>query len=183
MIQQYLIRNALALVTVFICANGCHKHHHTNHPAADVKIPGTKHEIVNLAVNKIATASSTEYDEHSASKAVDGSVEENSRWCAADGEVPQWLKVDLGKPATIKSAEITWEFDGKLYLYSVEGSIDDQKWVTLADRSTPTLQKSFGQKQNLEFPETPGVRYVRVRVTSLEDGAWASICEIKVMGY
>ncbi len=48
---------------------------------------------VNLALNKPASASTTESDEHAAAKANDG--DENTRWCADNDSVPQWWQVDL----------------------------------------------------------------------------------------
>jgi hypothetical protein len=133
-------------------------------------------EPKNLALNQTATASSEESDEHSAAKAVDG--DDNTRWCASGPEVPAWLQIDLGKPADLTGAEIRWEMDGKKYQYVVEGSPDAKTWTALSDQTNNT---STSQVQPLKF-DGKGVRYVRIRVTGLEDGSWASIFEVKVFG-
>ncbi len=131
-----------------------------------------------LAVNKPATASSTESDEHAAGKANDG--DSDTRWCADGDSTPQWWQVDLGKPATITGITIKWEFDEKQYQYVVEGSADGATWKTLSDQSASTEKK---QDQTLTF-KTPGegMRYVRIRITGLDDGCWASMFDVRVMG-
>jgi hypothetical protein len=133
---------------------------------------------VNLALNKPATASATESDEHAASKANDG--DDDTRWCADGDSVPQWWQVDLQTPATITGISIKWEFDEKVYKYVVEGSPDNEKWTTLSDQSNTTVSK---QTQTLTFDKpAEGIRYVRIRITGLDDGCWASFFEVKVFG-
>jgi hypothetical protein len=133
---------------------------------------------VNLALNKTATASATESDEHAAGKANDG--DDDTRWCADGDSTPQWWAVDLEKPATLTGIQIKWEFDEKVYKYVVEGSVDNTTWKTLSDQSETKESK---QVQSITF-KTPaeGIRYVRIRITGMEDGCWASIFEVKVFG-
>jgi len=131
---------------------------------------------VNLALNKAATASSVESDDHAAGKANDG--DDDTRWCADGETVPQWWQVDLEKPHTISSVEIKWEFDEKVYKFVVEGSADATTWKTLSDQSQSTA-KTQVQKLKLDKP-AEGIRYVRIRITGLEDGCWASMFEVKV---
>jgi beta-glucanase (GH16 family) len=130
----------------------------------------------NLGIGKPATASSEESEEHAAPMANDGAVK--TRWCARGGETPQWWEVDLQRPSHLTGAEIRWEMDGKVYQFIVEGSADDQSWQTLSDQSQST---STSQTQRLNFAAS-GVRYLRVRITGLEKGSWASIDEVKVFG-
>jgi hypothetical protein len=130
----------------------------------------------NLALNKPATASATESDDHVASKANDGDTD--TRWCADGDSTPQWWQVDLGKPSKLTGCEIRWEFDEKQYQYAVEGSADGKDWKMLSDQTKYTEKK---QVQALTF-DGSDIRYFRIRVTGLDDGCWASIWEVKVFG-
>ncbi|MGL5244869.1 MAG: GH85 family endohexosaminidase C-terminal domain-containing protein, partial [Sarcina sp.] len=58
-------------------------------------------EPINVALNKPVRASSENSGEP-AMKAVDGTVENNSKWCTTTGMYGGWLEVDLGAPKTIK---------------------------------------------------------------------------------
>jgi len=129
-----------------------------------------------LALNKPATASSAENDEHAAGKANDG--DDDSRWCADGDSTPQWWQVDLEKPMDLTGCQIRWEFDGKKYQYTVEGSADGQAWQMLSDQKQTTETK---QVQDLKFA-AKGIRYVKITVTGLDEGCWASICAVKVFG-
>lgn len=130
----------------------------------------------NLALEKTATASSTESDDHAPGKAVDGN--NDTRWCADGDATGQWWEVDLGAAADLTGCEIRWEFDGKKYGYLVEGSADEKTWMTLSDQKATDATT---QVQTLKFTaNNKGVRYVRITVTSLDDGCWASIFEVKV---
>jgi hypothetical protein len=134
---------------------------------------------VNLALNKPASSSSVENDEHNAAKANDGDPE--TCWRADDEPEggPEWWKVDLEKPVDLSGCQISWQYDGKNYRYKVEGSADGKNWSVLSDQ-TKTNAKS--QVQDLRFENARGVRYVKVTVTGFEEGCWASICEVKVFG-
>jgi alpha-L-fucosidase len=147
-------------------------------PSARADTPSI--QPTNLALNCPATASSEESDEHSASHANDDDDSNDSRWCASDASAPQWWKVDLKKPSTLICCLIKWEFDGKQYRYVVEGSADGKDWQSLADRSGTT---SISQAQVIPFwPAAQGIRYVRIRITALDEGAWASIFDVKIFG-
>ena len=131
----------------------------------------------NLALGKVATSDSEEANKGNfASNAVDGNV--LTRWCAADGGLNHWLKVDLGKEYNLSGTEVIWESDGKNYKYIIEVSSDDLNWTTVADKSKST---NTSQVQTDDF-KADGVRYVRITNTGLDAYAWASICEFKVKG-
>ena len=143
-------------------------------PAAEK--PATK--PTDIALNKPATASATESDDHAAGKANDG--DDDTRWCADGDSTPQWWQVDLGNPATVTGCQIKWEFDKNKYQYIVEGSVDGNTWKTLSDQSKTGETK---QVQSITF-KTPGegMRFVRIRITGLDDGCWASMFDVKVFG-
>lgn len=124
-----------------------------------------------IAAGRSATASSQEPG-NPASNAVDSSTA--TRWCASSGSAGQWLKVDLGAAKSVTGARIAWE-SGVDYLYRVEGSTDNASWATLADFTATPLA---GQVQSVAF--TAQVRYIRVTVTGLPSGSWASIRSLQV---
>jgi F5/8 type C domain len=67
---------------------------------------GTCNTATNAALNKPATASSTENASFPASNAFDGNT--GTRWSSAFSD-PQWVQVDLGTSQTICQVTLTWE--------------------------------------------------------------------------
>ncbi|MGQ4388492.1 alpha-L-fucosidase [Streptomyces sp. SAS_270] len=127
-----------------------------------------------IAVGKTVTASSEETSKgNTAAKAVDGST--TTRWCANNGNTGQWLKVDLGSEKSLTGTRIAWESAATNYRYRVEGSTDNANWTTLADLTATT---GTSQVQLSVFRAQ--ARYVRVTVTGLPSGAWASIRNLEV---
>ncbi|NUR31422.1 MAG: alpha-fucosidase [Catenulispora sp.] len=108
-----------------------------------------------------------------AANAVDGDT--SSRWCAANGSTGHWVTVDLGSARTVTGARIAWEFGGRRYGYRIDGSTDGSSWTTLSDRTTTT---STAQVQTVGFSAT--ARYLRLTVTALESGCWASVRSFEV---
>ncbi len=96
----------------------------------------------------------------------------NTRWCASNGSLPQWVSVKFDEKRTIKQVTITWEFDG-VYQYKIEGSDDGRKWKLLADRTDNSkAAKTTTDELNAE------VRFVRITITRVPVGNWASVREI-----
>jgi hypothetical protein len=85
--------------------------------------------------------------------------------------------VDLGQPHQLSGLEIMFEFDGRNYGYVVEGSLDDDDYSTLLDRTDNTQQTQL-QTEAL----TGSARYVRIRFVTLPSDTWASFFELKVLG-
>jgi alpha-L-fucosidase len=133
----------------------------------------------NLALNKPASSSSIENDEHNAAKADDG--DPATCWRADDEPEagPEWWQVDLGKPFELSTCQIRWPYEGKSYRYKVEGSTDQETWTMLSDQTKSTVTS---QVHKLKLKNAGHVRYLRIMVTGFEEGCWASICEVKVFG-
>jgi len=129
----------------------------------------------NLALKKPAVASTSQPD-NPPKAANDGDPE--TRWCTVNGILPQWWRVDLGKPCNLAGCEILWEKDGVKYQYMVEGSADLKDWSVLSDQRQT---ESVSQLQKLAF-HAAAVRYVRITITSSPYDAWPSICDIKITG-
>jgi beta-glucanase (GH16 family) len=130
----------------------------------------------NLALRKPAAASSEQAPEHLAAMAADG--DEGTRWSARDGAAGQWWQVDPEKQSDLTGAELQWEMENRNYRFVVEGSADAKTWQTLSDQSKTDCT---WQIQDVKF-SAGGIRYVRVRVTGLEPGTWASLAEVRVFG-
>jgi len=131
--------------------------------------------LEDLAYGKTAEASSFQGDDKWAGAAVDGNPE--SRWCAADGSAPQWLRVDLGRPEALTGSRIVWEHDGP-YSYKVEGSADGKSWSTLTDQT-----KSRARAADRTHPfAARAIRHVRITVPEVADGRWASLFSFEVFG-
>jgi putative membrane-bound dehydrogenase-like protein len=143
-----------------------------------VSAASAKFQLVpeNLARGQKATASSIQGNDRKAENAVDGDPQ--TRWCAANGDAPQWFQVDLGKPENISGCRMVWEFNGAAYRYRVEGSRDGKSWQILSDQ---TLSPERNQDRTHRF-QAQEIRYVRLRITGLDPGRWASLYELEVFG-
>ena len=108
-----------------------------------------------------------------AAHAVDGDTA--TRWCAADGGTGHWLTVDLGSARAVTGARVAWEFDGHRYGYRIDGSLDGTHWTTLADLTGTT---DTSQVQTVAFAAS--ARYLRLTVTALDAGYWASVRSFEV---
>jgi beta-galactosidase len=100
-----------------------------------------------------------------------------SRWCACDANLNHWWKVDLGSNYDIRGTEVMWEsVTGNLYKYKVEVSSDNAFWTLAVDKTANT---NTAQIQNDPF--NFNARYVRITVTGMDAGSWASFYNFKVV--
>jgi hypothetical protein len=107
------------------------------------------------ALNRPATASSTENASFPATAAVDGNP--GTRWSSAFGD-PQWLQVDLGSSQEICQVELNWEAAyGKAF--QIQVSDNASNWTSAYSATTGT-----GGDQTLNV--TGKGRYVRMYGTA-----------------
>jgi chitodextrinase len=139
--------------------------------AANASVPDT----TNLALNKNSFSDSVQQDNTTA-KGNDGNA--STRWSAADGAFNHWWTVDLGNYYNISGSEVTWEQSNKIYKYKVDVSADNSNWTNKVDKTNNSIAI---QTQRDSFTAN-GVRFVRVTVTGMESGCWASFYEFKVFG-
>jgi hypothetical protein len=92
-------------------------------PGAKAAACGT----TNVALNKTATASSTENASFGAANAVDGNA--GTRWSSAFAD-PQWLEVDLGSSQAVCAVTLTWEV-AYATAFQVQVSPDNATWTTV----------------------------------------------------
>jgi len=122
-----------------------------------------------------ATASSSQKG-HPPEHAVDGL--DDTRWCAANASSGYWWQVDLGEPQTLTGCSIRWESPRHRYQYVVEGSADGTAWTILSDQRE---RGGTEQEHRLSF-DAQGIRMVRIFITGLDRGRWASFWEVKLFG-
>src|SRR5215472_6989144 len=125
----------------------------------------------NIALNKTATASSTENASFPASNAVDGNT--GTRWSSAFSD-PQWLEVDLGSSQSICQVTLQWETAyGKAF--QIQTSTDNSTWTTIFSTTTGT-----GGTQTLNVTGTG--RYIRMFGTVRGTQFGYSLWEFQVFG-
>ncbi|MFF5227807.1 GH92 family glycosyl hydrolase [Dactylosporangium sp. NPDC000521] len=136
----------------------------------------------NLALNKTATGSAACATAESAAKAVDGSLQNNSKFCTSTA--PRFLQVDLGSNQTVstfvlKHAGLGGESTGwNTGAFTISTSTDGATWTqavsVTGNRSSRTLHQVTART----------ARYVKVDIgTPANDGnAAARIYEFEVYG-
>ena len=107
---------------------------------------------VNLALNKLAVASSIEKSTLPAAAAFDGNT--TTRWSSAFSD-PQWIYVDLGANYTVNRVKLTWE---RAYAkaFKIQASNDAVTWVDIYSTATGS-----GGIQDLTVTQTTA-RYIRM---------------------
>jgi hypothetical protein len=133
----------------------------------------------NLALNNAASATSEELNaihNNIAPHANDGDL--STRWTASDGSLPQTWQVDLAAPHSLTGVNIAWESSAAPYQYTVEVSSDNVSWSLVDDQTANTTAHAADL-----FATTAIGRYVRLTVTGVPLGQWASAFEISVLGF
>jgi hypothetical protein len=127
---------------------------------------------VPLSQGRPATASSSENPApFPASAAVDGNT--GTRWSSAFSD-PQWLQVDLGATATIRSVTLNWEAAyGRAF--QIQTSANGSSWTTIYSTTT-----GAGGLQNLTVSGSG--RYVRLYGTARGTRYGYSLWEFQVFG-
>ncbi|MGC4891711.1 discoidin domain-containing protein [Micromonospora sp. DT227] len=123
----------------------------------------------NAALNRPATASTTENAALPASAAVDGNP--GTRWSSAAAD-PQWLRVDLGVERAVCRVDLTWEA-AYATAYQVQLSTDGATWTTVHATTT-----GAGGGQQLTVTGTG--RYLRVLGTARATAYGYSLWELAV---
>ncbi len=123
--------------------------------AASAKAAAATCGTTDLALNKTATASSTESAAYPAADAVDGNT--GTRWSSAFSD-PQWLEVDLGSSQSICQVTLNWE-TAYATGFQIQTSADGANWTSIYSTTSGT-----GGTQNLTVSGTG--RYVRMYGTA-----------------
>ena len=129
--------------------------------------------MVNVALSKTVTVSSTDSSQHAGSDAVDGNL--TTRWSSAYSD-PQWIEVDLGAYYAISEIDLNWETAcGKNY--QIQTSNDGMTWTI---QSNVTGNTTTGL---LKYPYAapPTARYVRMYGTARATAWGYSLWELTVL--
>ncbi|MCU0779983.1 MAG: DUF4982 domain-containing protein [Akkermansiaceae bacterium] len=137
----------------------------------------------NLAYQRPATASGEEHKqdkqgnviaENFASKACDGDAA--TRWCAADGTLPQHWQVDLGKDTTVGFVRVSWEKEASIYQFELGISKDGANWT-----KPGAARVAKGNVSELTF-KPQSFRHFRITITGIKaKETWASIREVELL--
>jgi F5/8 type C domain-containing protein/carbohydrate binding protein with CBM6 domain len=155
-----LLACAALLVSVLVAGFGVAA------PKASAATCGT----TNIALNKTATASSTENASFPAGNAVDGNT--GTRWSSAFSD-PQWLEVDLGSSQSICGVTLNWE-TAYATAFQIQVSTDNTNWTSIYSTTTGT-----GGTQNLTGLSGTG-RYIRMYGTTRATQYGYSLWEFQV---
>lgn len=130
--------------------------------------------VANLSLNKGATASSFQGGNEVA-KGNDSDI--NTRWAAADGNFPQWWRVDLDQQKLVSRVDIKWfGGTGRSYRYRIEISNNDTDYTEVVDK-TANVVPDF----TTDTFTPVAARYVRITVTGSTAG-FASFFDVSVFG-
>ena len=139
-------------------------------PAATPRASAASCGTANLALNKTASASSSENAAYyPASAAVDGNT--GTRWSSAAAD-PQWLQVDLGSSQAICQVVLQWEA-AYATAFQIQVSPDGSAWTPIYSTTTGT-----GGTQTLNVSGTG--RYIRMYGTARATGYGYSLWEFQV---
>jgi hypothetical protein len=123
----------------------------------------------NLALGKVASASSQSSADQSAAKAFDGDLA--SRW-SANQDPNHWIQVDLGGTVNLSEVDLMWEASYAKG-YKLQASADGSTW---RDMYTTTTSSGGSEKITVSGQ----ARYVRMQGTQLS-GQWGySLYEMQV---
>ncbi|MEY9962728.1 hypothetical protein ABIA33_000754 [Streptacidiphilus sp. MAP12-16] len=130
---------------------------------------GSSCGTANAALNRPATASSSENATFPASNAVDGNT--GTRWSSAFSD-PQWLEVDLGSVQSVCGVSLNWEA-AYASAFQIQTSADGTTWTSVYSTTTGT-----GGVQALNV--TGSGRYVRMYGTQRATAYGYSLWEFQV---
>jgi len=135
---------------------------------------GSSPSITNLALNKLASASSTYGKGYEASKANDGNS--STRWLAKNRIFPVTWTVDLGAQYSLSGIDLELYTSDK-WKYSVSVSSDNKNFTTVVDKT-----KNTSVAKQYKDSITTTARYVRVIFTGCSQQNKPGISEIIVSG-
>ncbi|WP_328997637.1 discoidin domain-containing protein [Kribbella sp. NBC_00709] len=126
-----------------------------------------------LSQGKPVIASSIESDTLAAVRAVDGNT--STRWASAESSDPQWIRVDLGQPATIGRVKLSWEA-AYAKAYRIEVSDDGTTFSSVKE-----VANGNGATDDLTGLQAHG-RYLRLVGTQRATSYGYSLWELEVYG-
>jgi len=142
----------------------------------------------NIFLNKLARALTENVSDNNqiASNAVDGDTSNTKphKWCAGNGNYPQWIQVDLGSLYDIIDMDLVLENTTSLFRYTIAVSDDPADWDRATWDASKTVVDLSTNASNRErhFAINATGRYVRITHTAAVDGLWAVVSNISGKG-
>ena len=136
----------------------------------------------NVAMGKIATASSSDNADHAAMYAIDGNP--NTRFSSSYDD-NQWLSVDMGKAYLLNNVTITWEKSyGKDFniLFSNNGTFTDLYIDSIHVRNHILSGNSVAGIDTIKLKAGTVARYIRMQGVHRATSNGYSIWELQVIG-
>ncbi|MGH8047962.1 MAG: discoidin domain-containing protein, partial [Chthoniobacterales bacterium] len=100
-----------------------------------------------------------------------------TRWAAANGNYPQWWRVNLGAKKALSRVDIKWYGGtGRSYKYKIETSNDDVNYTMVVDKTANTTTDFTTDNTTVQ------AQYVRITVTGTTQG-FASFYDCSVFGF
>jgi len=135
----------------------------------------------NLAAGKPATASTTT-DVYGAANVTDGN--QSTYWESANNQLPQWVQVDLGAPATVTDLTLklpTGAWGARTETITVQGSTNGSTFTTLKGQAGYTFDPASANTVDVDVTDTV-VRYVRLSITANTGWPAGQLSELEVHG-
>lgn len=121
----------------------------------------------NLARMKgvIATCDSTENEELTADKAIDGNdTELSSRWSSKNEDTSHYIELEFPEEISVSFVVLKWERRNAIS-YVLEGSLDGERWMTIQKFDTVPETKN----QEIAFDRATAVKYLRLSIHEVSD--------------
>lgn len=134
----------------------------------------------NLALGK-STAESGHADVYGSGNATDGN--QGSYWESVNNAFPQWIRVDLGAPASVNQVVLKlpsfWET--RTQTMTLAGSTDNSAYTNLTGSATYTFNPASSNTVTVNFTAAT-VRYIKITVTANTGWPAGQFSEIEVYG-
>ncbi len=139
----------------------------------------------NYALDAKVSVSSNNGVNNAAGAANDGNL--STYWCAANGDMPQWLELDFGNVTSFAEIDLV-TFRGAEYItrtvsFVIEGSLDGESYETFytADKAEPL---TIDGMHYIRIKKSGNYRYLKVTFSEFYTGDiennWATTAEIGV---
>lgn len=131
-------------------------------PAPIVQEPSGRTDLVIASAESSSSASS-----YPAANTIDGNIA--TYWQGESAKNPWWLVLDMGKPCILTYVLISWRSDNEGTAYVVQGSNDNNNWVTLSKVNSVfsffrSPSRSRAVLYQRDFSVSGTYRYVRIYI-------------------
>ncbi len=109
-----------------------------------------------------------------AAKALDGN--KKTRWCAKNGDYPQWLELDFQEPQKLDGIRIHWETKGPYQFRVLAEDVEGNSKVVVDHANATEQLKGFQPLENMKLP----IKKIRIEGLGSANPNWCSIREVNL---